>query len=122
MDPDFISSKLCMEAEIKWKVGDERRTPKGRKLTGKYDTTYCVFELEPPKNMTLADFLIYSNSKLYKHKEFLKSIRNSGGTLEYYIAWIVNGNSGELFDLKLLMQLVDLGIELGFEMYSKVKK
>jgi hypothetical protein len=115
MDPDFICSNLGMDAAIKWKVGNERKTPKGRPLIGKYEDTYCVFDLELSENMTLADFLKFSNSKLYNHREFLKSIRNSGGTLEYYIAWFFNSNCGEQFDFELLKQLVDLGIELGIE-------
>lgn len=118
MDPDYICSQLDMEAKIKWKVGNERKTPKGRSLIGKYEITYCVFDLEHSETMTLADFLRISNGKLYSHREFLKSIRESGGSLEYYIGWFSKGDSGETFDFELLKQLVDLGIELSIEICS----
>lgn len=119
MDPDQISSKLGLEPQYKWAVGAARKTPKGTPLKGVYEASYCAFRLNPAKNVELVDFLKKFNKSLYKHKTFLRSIRSTGGRLEYFVGWFSNKDSGESFDLELLEQLVELGVDLSLAVYSQ---
>jgi len=121
MDPDLISSKLGLEPQHKWKAGAERKTPKGKPLTGVYEKSFCTFRLKHGKNIELADFLKGYTKKLHKNKRFLKSIRSTGGKLEYFIGWFTDKDSGEVFDLELLEQLVKLGIDLSLAVYGPSK-
>lgn len=108
-----------MEAKFKWKAGAERKTPEGTPLAGVYETTYCCFDLEHSKNIGLADFLKRCNRNLYKHKDFFNSIRSTGGDLEYFIGWFTDKDSGETFDLELLQQMAELGIDLALCVYPQ---
>jgi hypothetical protein len=118
MNPEHICAELRLKAKHKWKVGDNRKTPKGQSLKGTYETTYCLFDLQHSKKIGLADFLRKYNLKLYRHKEFLNSIRSTGGSLEYFVGWYSDQDSGEIFDLKLLNQLVELGMDLSIAFYK----
>jgi len=118
MEPEHISEELGLKAKHQWKAGTARKTPKGEPLKGMYENTYCSFELKHPQNTGLCNLLKQFNHRLYERKEFLKSIRLSGGTLEYFVGWYSDKDSGELFDLELLTQLVELGIDLSIEVYK----
>jgi hypothetical protein len=118
IDPGLISTKLGLKPQHKWKAGADRKTPKGTPLKGVYETTYCTFRLKHSKKIDLADFLKYYNKNLFKHKTFLKSIRSTGGKLEYFIGWFSDKDSGEVFDLELLEQLVELKIDLSIAVYE----
>ena len=118
LDPEKIINILGIKAEFKWKAGTKRKTPRGRSLTGVYDSTYCCFELKHSKEVRLVDFLKRYNRKLYKQKDFFETIRSTGGKLEYFIGWFFDKDSGEIFDLELLKQLVELGIDLSLSVYG----
>lgn len=122
MDPEHICTGLGLNAEYKWKAGAERKTPTGQSLPGTYEATYCCFELMHAKRAGLTDFLKMNTRKLYKHREFLDSIRSTGGTLEYFIGWFADTDSGEIFDLELLNQFVELGINISIAVYPNNKR
>lgn len=121
MAPDYICNVLGLKAMFKWKAGDKRITPQGKPLSGVYETTYCCFDLEHSPDILLADFLKQYNKKLYKHKSFLESVRSTGGDFGYYIGWFSGNMSGEIFDLELLKQLTELGIDLALSVYCGQK-
>lgn len=122
INSEDICKELGLEAEFKWKAGEERKTPKGQILQGVNEESYCCFQLKPSRNTGLASFLKRNNKKLYRHKKFLDTIRSTGGKLEYFIGWFVDKDSGEIFDLELLKQLVDLGIDFSIAVYPDNKR
>lgn len=119
LEPDEICRQLGMPAEIQWRVGDQRVTPKGRPLSGVYDHSYCVFRLKPGKNINLAEFLGAQNKELLSRKSFLNDLIESGGSVEYFIGWYSRANTGEFFGWKLLKELSDLHIDLAFDVYCE---
>lgn len=121
IDPEVICKKLRMKARHKWMSGSQRKTSKGVILDGVYEYSYCSFRLEHSKNLDLIEFLRECNERFYPHKEFFKHIRSSGGTIEYFIGWYFNGNSGEVFDLNLLSQMTELNIDLSLDIYGENK-
>lgn len=120
MDPVHISKNLNLTAEQMWKAGNARKTPIGKPLEGVYESSYCTFRLQHAEGIGLTDFLKIKNSELFPNIDFLQSIRSSGGDLEYFVGWFANADSGEVFDLELMNQLVELGISLSVCVYGKV--
>jgi len=115
---DEICNKLGLKPRIKHTVGKQRETPKGTPLDGVYERTYCSFKLEHSDGVKLGDFLKDCNNRLYKYKVIFEEIHSSGGTLEYFIGWYSDKNSGEILDLELLSKLVELKIELSLDFYG----
>jgi hypothetical protein len=118
MNPDILCKQLRSNTKTKWQAGALRKTPDGESLPGVYSETYCCFELAHPKNVGLSEFLLRNNKKLFRYKDFLHSIRSTGGTLEYFVGWFADKDSGEVFELELLKQLAELGINLSLAVYA----
>ncbi len=119
IDPDDICKKLNLNVKRKWRVGDQKKTPKGNVLTGVHDHSYCVFELNyENKKIDLIDYLKFWNKKLIMHKDLLNQIHATGGKLEYFIGWFSDENSGEEFDVSFLSELAELKIGLAFDFYG----
>ena len=118
MNPDVLCKQLRLNAKFKWQAGTQRKTPDGEPLPGVYRDTYCCFELVHPKTVGLSEFLLKHSRKLFKHKDLLHDIRSTGGTLEYFVGWFVDKDSGEVFGLELLKQLTELGIDLSLAVYA----
>ena len=118
MNPDDICNTLNMQADTKSFAGEPRKTPTGRPLKGIYNHTYCSFRLDRPDGLELSDFLKYWNDFFLKYMKFFNEINSTGGRLEYFIGWYSNKNSGEVFDVSLLKDLVALKIELAIDFYG----
>jgi len=118
MNPDDICKTLGLEANHKWRAGSKRVTPKGTPLEGTYDVTYCSFKLKSNNLTELADFLKKCNESFYKHKDFFNKIHSTGGSLEYYVGLFVEDNFGEVFDVDLMKELVDLNINLSIDCHG----
>jgi hypothetical protein len=120
MDPNEISKVLGLRAKYSWKAHTQKKTPKGQPLEGLYDASYCSFDLENSNGIELSDFIKLCNIKFSSYKSFFNQIYSTGGELEYFIGWYSDENSGEIFDLELLEQLVELKIKLSFDFYGNL--
>lgn len=119
IDPDDLCQKLNLDAKRKWRVGDQKKTPKGNVLKGVYNYSYCVFELNCKcQEIDLIDYLRNWNKKLFIHKALLNQIHDTGGKLEYFIGWFSDENSGEEFNVDFLSELAELKIGLSFDFYG----
>lgn len=119
MDVGGIITKLNMKPAFSKNIGEQRKTPKGKLLSGIYDSSYVSFKLDEPNITVLSECIAYWNKYLLKYKEFLKEIYSSGGKLEYFIGWYSEGNSGEVFEIDLMKELVDLGINIALDIYAE---
>ncbi len=122
MGPENICTKLGMNAWRKWKKGEQRKSSGGTKLEGVNEYTYCCFELKHSKDQELVEFLKKCNEGFCKKKDVFEEIHLTGGNLEYFIGLYSDKNSGAIFDLELLTQLVELKIELSLDFYSHQMK
>ena len=118
MDPNIICEQLGLDAKHKWKCGDQRRTPKGDMLNGKYQETYCNFQLAHKSDVALLYLISDTNLKLKNHADFLENLRSSGGVLEYFVGMYFDKCSGEIFDFKILGELAELKIDLSLDLYG----
>ncbi|GAB6044373.1 hypothetical protein JCM17961_50630 [Endothiovibrio diazotrophicus] len=119
MDPVEICRQLEMNADIHWKAGDQKRSPKGRKLNGTYDHTYCVFRIDYDERACLQEIIETQNKKLSIKTDFLQKLTKDGGEIEYFIGWYAKTNTGDLFHWKLLKDTSDLHISLSFDVYCE---
>ncbi|MFI0416417.1 MAG: hypothetical protein ACH255_20015 [Candidatus Thiodiazotropha sp.] len=117
IDAETICREIGIKADRKWSAGDQRTTPAGRKLDGVYEETYCTFSLDIEGFKEISTFLKYQISTVKNKKQFFNSVISSGGNIEYFIGWNLNGNTGDTFSHELLRELADLGISLSFDLY-----
>jgi hypothetical protein len=112
-----ICDELDLVPHVKWSIGEQRKTPKGRKLKGIYDETYCTFKIEHEEDEFISTLLSRMNKTLKKKMPFLSNLISTGGSIEYFIGWYLDENAGDIFDSDLLKELSDLGISLSFDLY-----
>ncbi|WP_404710280.1 hypothetical protein [Sphingomonas sp. MMS24-J13] len=113
-DPNDIARGLGLPAKRSWKMGESRSTPRGTALAGRYDTTYCAFDLGAGDDRELAERLRVVVAALLLKQDFFRGLRATGASLNLFITWTV-GERGEMFDCALLSDLASLGIDLGIE-------
>ena len=118
MDPADISRQLRLSPSRKWKAGTQRTTPTGKQLTGTYKETYCVFDLDEKSDGDLESTLLTLTKQFHSFEHFLKKVRSTGGSIEYFIGLFVKKNTGLELDSGLMAQLVNLGIDLSFDIYE----
>lgn len=118
MDPDDISGQLGLSPFRKWKAGSQRTTPTGKPLTGIYKETYCVFDLEEKSAGDLESTLYTLTKQFRSFEHFLKKVRSTGGSIEYFIGLFVKKNTGLVLESSLMAQLVNMGIDLSFDIYE----
>lgn len=118
IDADVICKEVGLEAEHKWTVGEQRKTPDGHPLGGINKSTYCCFRLAHPIDLGLVEFLNMCNDRLHSHANFFRRIRETGGSSEYFIGWFCDRNCGEVFDLEFMSNLVSLQIDLSIDFYG----
>ena len=115
-DPAEIEAGLGLTASLSWKAGERRSTPAGTELPGFYRETYCVFHLAKGEDGALAKRLRDAVNLLQPKKEYLDWLHETGGRSNFYIGWVA-GERGENFDVPLLSDIAQLGIQLGIEPY-----
>ena len=120
LNPDQIINGLERNWKIKnkWKLGEQKRTPRGKPLNGLHNSNYIVYELLPDSNMTLSDFIDSVADSLRLKKRYLQVLIETGGKLELYVSFIASEKIGEYFDWKTLSNLAELKINFGFEIES----
>lgn len=113
-DPNVITNALGRTPVRSWAIGDERRTPAGKPLQGKYRETYCAFDVGEGDHGELAHCLRITIANLESAKSFLHELRAMGGRANLYVQWTIGGR-GEMFDSALLSSIAELGLDLGIE-------
>lgn len=113
-DPQSIVAGIGLPPSRCWAAGDQRMTPKGTRLDGKYRESYCVFRLGGSDDGELANFLAATLQKLESQAAFINHLRGSGGKVSFFVSWTPGGR-GEVFDVQLLADMARLGINLGIE-------
>ena len=114
-----ISDGLKLEP-TKWRdVGTERMAKNGRKLGGVYKESLWSLNLcnsgkIDANELQFEDFVARQNKVLSKHHEFLKIVRDTGGSIEYFVGWYGNGgvNMDIVLDPKLMKSTSELGISI----------
>jgi hypothetical protein len=120
LDPAEITAALGLAGHFMHRVGDQRRTPTGTPLPGKYRDTrwrHCIrYEIN---NQWFAGALTTLMNQLVPHKAFFGSLRSTGGRACVIIKFLGDdGYFGDQISADVLARLVDLDLGLGIECYS----
>jgi hypothetical protein len=118
IDPLEISDKLNLRPKWLHKIGEARRTPKGRQLDGFYESSYCSFQLNIKNNEGLYNAIDGAADLFSPYKDLFHRIRNDGGRVEFFVGWFSENNTGEILDFALLGKLHELQIDLALDIYG----
>ena len=113
-----IVQSLDMAPKFAHTVGAPRMTPRGEPLDGVYKETYCSFSLIDRQNGWFTDGVNQALPSLASHREFLRSISDTGGCAELYVGVFVDGDTtGFTMDIEMMAALADLRVQLSAEFY-----
>jgi hypothetical protein len=122
IDPEQISQMLGMPADVSWKAGEPRRTPKGTLLQGTRTESYwtCKPFYEGWRESTeegFEDALEEQLGLLEPHAEFLLEIAEQG-TIRVWFSSHSNRNFAIELPPRLLGRMAALGISLVHDVYQ----
>ena len=106
-----IANKLCLTPKSKWSAGDINKANRVK------DFTYCVFRLYEGIDF-VDDVIERSVAEVIEFKEYFNYIYETGGTIEFSIGIFNQKNTGFIINEKLMEQLLELKLELLFEIYT----
>jgi hypothetical protein len=119
IDPAEITYAVGLTPSRYWRAGEPRTTPRDKPLEGIWPHTYWtarVMEGEwPGKGLQVAIGELLDQLEL--SKGFLEKVHSEGGTVEFFIGWFFDGQSGGVFDCGLLARMADLKIDLSLDVY-----
>jgi hypothetical protein len=124
LDLAEASGVLKMTPSRSWRAGEPRTTPTGRPLKGFYEASYWTARIVKgeSKELDLSTAINEVLSKLGQHGEFFSEFAMSGGKSELFIGWFFGeGNSGDVFEWRLLEKLAELRIDLSFDVYPTMQ-
>jgi hypothetical protein len=105
-----------------WTRGDEHQTPKGTKIGGIRDSSYCSIELGITSQEPLSDKIEAALALLRPHRGILRELSSEGGRLTFFIGWFCDEDTGEALRWQTLDEMSDLRIELGLNIYVPDKR
>jgi hypothetical protein len=116
-DLSNLSIALGLQPEIIWKKGDERRTPKGKKIGGVRDYSRWSTEFKFRHRQALPDKIAAILALLTPHRAMLRKISSTGGTISLYIGWFCDDHTGMTLNTQILSAIADLRISIELFIY-----
>jgi hypothetical protein len=117
VDPDEITRRLGLTAQVSWKYGDQRLTPKGAPLGGSRTETYWCHRVtsEAPRELAVvvSDYLV----RLSARRSGIEEMMAGCGRIELDVSLYGGENAGEVLSSELLGQMHALGVGLGIEVF-----
>jgi hypothetical protein len=119
IDPREITCVLRLAPSREWRAGEPRTSPRDQPLGGVWPETYWTaraMEGEwPGKDLSTAIAELLDRLEL--NRGFLAKVRSEGGTVEFFVGWFFDGNSGDVFECGLLARMADLKINFSLDVY-----
>ncbi len=122
IDPQIITSTLELNPFRTWQAGTSRTTPKGTKLEGINKETYWCAQLSNGENisseeMSLEKYLLDNTNFFKKYSGFFSKLKESEGTVEYFIGIYGSKNMGCVLNSELLTNINAIGIDIALDIY-----
>lgn len=115
----MISHELNLVPEHAYTAGDRKLTPKGTVVPGRpRSRTFWVHRIACADE-SLEDALATLTSMLANKRDFLRQLVATGGRVEYFIGLFAGRGSGVEISSGLMARLVDLGVDLSFDIYGQ---
>ena len=112
-----VCSALGFKPTNIWKKGDERRTPKGNKIGGLRENSYCSIGLGQSPRDPFPKQIEAVLTLLQPHRSMLRRLSSSGGTISFYVGWFCDEDTGETLNAQILERMAHLGIALELNIY-----
>jgi Domain of unknown function (DUF4279) len=100
-----------------WKVGDERRTPKGNKIGGIRTESACSVHVGPTARKPLSKQIEAALVLLKPHRRMLRNLSSTGGKISFFVGWFCDEHTGESLNQEILEEMADLRIGLDLNIY-----
>ena len=113
----IITSELDMIPTQGHTVGEPRVTPTGRKLEGVWNETFFGYKLVFRGRRDFFAEPIALARSLLRRSEFLRKLRDEGGTISIYIDIYGYRNFGDTIAFEEMKLFSSLGIDLGIELF-----
>src|SRR5579871_2002477 len=93
--PEKITEALGIEPSRCWKAGEPRQTPMRTPLAGSNRDTYWTAKIVAGRWPLDINTALHSTlRKLAHHRAFMHQVRAEGGTVELFIGWFFENQSG----------------------------
>src|SRR5262245_43459063 len=116
-DLSSACGSLGLVPKYVWKKGEERRTPKGKKIGGVQEYSYCSIELGPISSEPLPKKIQAALDRLQPHRSILRRLAHTGGKVSFFVGWFCDEHTGERFDALLLGRMASLRIGFDLSIY-----
>ncbi len=116
-DLSSVCSALRFEPTNIWKKGDERRTPKGNKIGGLRENSYCSIDLGQSSREPLPKQIEAALTLLQPHRAMLQRLSSTGGTISFYVGWFCDEDAGETLNAQILERMARLRVALELNIY-----
>ncbi len=74
------------------------------------------------ESASLSDVIRRLIIDLTPHKPLFETLRREGGSIEFFVGWFFDGNSGDVLDFDVLSKMADLKIDLSLDVYPPDKQ
>ncbi|MBK0014556.1 DUF4279 domain-containing protein [Stenotrophomonas sp. S41] len=119
MDMSGVCEDLGLVPDFSYSAGDARVTPKGKPIGGVRDGSYWLHSFVEGNDGDVESSLEQIVRFLSVRQEFFEQIARSGGRSELFIGWFSSENTGFNIGNSILRKLVDLSIDLSFDIYPE---
>ena len=120
IDTREISRELKLDPFRSWNAGDNRKSPKGTPLSGKwsYSSWNYVFHFKKDEaDRLVSEELSDIVSKLHGKRKFLNNITDTGGGVTIYVQMPGVFNIACKIDCQTIKMICELKAKFGFEVY-----
>lgn len=119
MDMSDVCEDLGLVPDFSYSAGDARVTPKGKAIGGVRDGSYWLHSFMERNDGDVESSLEEIVRFLAVRQKFFERITKTGGRSELFIGWFSSENTGFNIGSSILRQLVDLNIDLSFDIYPE---
>ena len=124
IEPDEISDRLGITPKYSNRKGDRKTSRSGQILEETHSENYWLVEVsdgrENSDERSLDACLKAASMRLKRHTDFLRSLSDDGGRIEYFVGWFgEQENFSAVFSSKLLQEISGLGISLYLDVYGE---
>ncbi len=116
---DLISARIGLPERFAHTAGDPRTSPSGSPLDGVYEDTYVSMQMVRKKAVELGDEVESCYSRIERHADFIRSIVDAGGKVEFYVSAFLKDLGGFELNSLLLKRLANTGIGFAIELYPE---
>lgn len=116
---DSISGRIGLPERFAHTAGDPRVSPSGSPLDGVYEDTYVSMQMVRKRTAEIGDEIESCYDRIEMHADFIRSIVNAGGKVEFYVSAFLKDLGGFELNSLLLKRLATTGMGFAIELYPE---